>query len=453
MNTGLGQFIPFVFYGGILITCALSLLYRPEFGLYLVVLLLPLQTTRDKLASLPLGQNVVFLLLLSALVGAFLRRDQTFLPHSRVNKWVLALVVYNFGSLWYGCIASSQPPPLWISDPRFAAWKDYMALPLLYFVSSVVLRDRKQLRWMMILMCISVVAVNYSAVREIASHDLSHFYESKRNGGPLGYAGSNGLAVFEANVSLVLMVLLGGRVRRIVKIGLLLLLATSLYCVTFSFSREAYLALVIGFFAFAIMRQRKLLIVLGLFLSFYSTLLPISVQERIAGTNTEGRGLDESSQERVELWKDAVHLIEESPFFGYGFNTYRFMNRLGPLHDTHNFYVKATVEGGLVGLFIFVGLLATMASQAYKMSRGPDKVAANLGLACFLCVASTAIANFFGDRWTYIEVNGFLWVLVAMLGRYSTLLADDRMDHNAIGDFESITERTDSGVEELASLQ
>ena len=453
MNTGLGQLIPFVLYGGILITCALSLLYRPEFGLYLVVLLLPLQTTRDKLASLPLGQNVVFLLLLSALVGAFLRRDQTFLPRSRVNKWVLALVVYNFGSLWYGCIASSQPPPLWISDPRFAAWKDYMALPLLYFVSSVVLKDLKQLRWMIVLMCLSIVAVNYSAVREIASHNLSHFDENKRNGGPLGYAGSNGLAVFETNVSLVLIALLSGRFRPRVKIALLLLLATSIYCVTFSFSREAYLALLIGLFALGIMRQRKLLIILGLFLTFYSTVVPTSVQERIAGTNSEARGLDESSQERVELWRDAVHLIEESPLLGYGFNTYRFMNRLGPLHDTHNFYIKATVEGGLAGLFIFVGLLATMGSQAYRMSRSPDKIVGNLGLACFLCVVSTAIANFFGDRWTYIEVNGFLWVLVAMLGRYSNLLTDDRMDHNASGDFESITERTDSGVEELAALQ
>lgn len=417
MNTGLGQFIPAVLYIGILLTCAVSLFWRPRFGLYVLVLLLPLQTTRLKIIGFPLGANVIFLLLFSVLLGAFFKQQGSVIPHSKLNKWILAFVLYSFLSLWYGSFATSQPLPLWISDPRFAAWKDYMAMPLLYVASSAVLRDRRHMRWMMMLMCLSILVVDYSAVREIMSHDFSHFDENKRNGGPLGYAGANGLGVFEALVSLLLTSMLTMKLKKWARLALLSILAASVYCVLFSFSRESYLSLIIGLIVFSLLRQRKLLLPIALLLCFSSVTIPTAVQERIAGTNVEGRGLDESSQERVDLWTDAVQLIEQSPIMGYGFGTYRFMNRLGPLHDTHNVYLKIAVEGGVISLLLFIFLLLRMALEACTLLRAKDDFVAALGLAVLLWVICAAIANFFGDRWTYIELSGFLWVLAALVAR------------------------------------
>jgi putative inorganic carbon (hco3(-)) transporter len=35
----------------------------------------------------------------------------------------------------------------------------------------------------------------------------------------------------------------------------------------------------------------------------------------------------------------------------------------------------------------------------------------------FVAMCSCIVANFFGDRWTYLEITGMLWVVVAAAAR------------------------------------
>ena len=68
-GTGLGAYIPIAIYVCVLSTCLISLFWRPEFGIYVAVGLLPLETTREHLRAYPLGEHVIYLLLISVLVG------------------------------------------------------------------------------------------------------------------------------------------------------------------------------------------------------------------------------------------------------------------------------------------------------------------------------------------------------------------------------------------------
>jgi len=63
-----------------------------------------------------------------------------------------------------------------------------------------------------------------------------------------------------------------------------------------------------------------------------------------------------------------------------------------------------------------------MLSSGYRLFRkAVDPLYRGLGLGFFLAVCSCAVANLFGDRWTYLEINGLLWVLAACVARAQQL--------------------------------
>jgi O-antigen ligase len=85
------------------------------------------------------------------------------------------------------------------------------------------------------------------------------------------------------------------------------------------------------------------------------------------------------------------------------------------LKDTHNWYVKVMVETGIIGLVIVMVMLGQMVALAYRLfKKAEDPLYRGLGLGLLLAICSCIIANFFGDRWTYLEITGPLWVLVGV---------------------------------------
>jgi O-antigen ligase len=128
--------------------------------------------------------------------------------------------------------------------------------------------------------------------------------------------------------------------------------------------------------------------------------------------NSNGR-LEDSANERIKLWQAAQESILSDPIFGSGFATYQYTNHVDNLKDTHNWYVKVMVETGIVGLIIVMFMFQQMLALAYRLfKRAEDPLYRGLGLGLFLALWACIIANCFGDRWTYLEITGPLWVLV-----------------------------------------
>jgi O-antigen ligase len=72
------------------------------------------------------------------------------------------------------------------------------------------------------------------------------------------------------------------------------------------------------------------------------------------------------------------------------------------------------VETGIVGIMIVLLMIQQMLAVGYRLfRRAEDPLYRGLGLGLFLAVCSCIVTNFFGDRWTYLEITGPLWVLVA----------------------------------------
>lgn len=62
---------------------------------------------------------------------------------------------------------------------------------------------------------------------------------------------------------------------------------------------------------------------------------------------------------RISIWRHSLALIEQAPFFGYGFDKQlNFLNYTGELnHTTHSLYLGALLKGGCVGFLLLLALL------------------------------------------------------------------------------------------------
>src|SRR5262249_12686420 len=153
-------------------------------------------------------------------------------------------------------------------------------------------------------------------------------------------------------------------------------------------------------------------------------------QERVLMTyDKNGQQLDTSAQDRVLLWDDAMNLFRSNPIIGAGFDTYRWQHRVGEYTDTHNYFLKVMVETGVVGLLLFLFLLAKASRMGLRLFwSARDPFLKSLGLGFSLLMACVFVVNFFGDRWLYIEVNGFLWVLLACVVRGQIIEEQSRQE-------------------------
>lgn len=435
---GIEGLLPTLLYAGMFVTFVASVFWRPNLGLYLLVLSLPLQTGRYRLHDFPLGAEFIDILLLGTILGLVIQ-GKSFVPRGHWSRFLLLYSVFCYLSLWEGSYFLRAPLPLWIGDPRFSDWKNYVEMFLLALVVASTVKSKEEVRLLLVMMGLSVLVVNRSYYATLSGRDLSHFSYLVRDAGPLGYAGVNGLAAFEAMlVSLLLGIVVFTR-QVTAKVGILLIIATCCYCLLFSFSRGGYVGILVGMIIVGMFKSRWLLAVVAVLVIGWQTLLPVSVQERIAmttGDAAEGQTFDSSAEERINLWEDAMVLFKQNPITGTGFETYESMGRLG-YADTHNYYLKVLAETGVIGFFLFLVLLWKLFRSGVSLFFiTDDPFWRGLSLGFIALLASTVVLNLFGDRWSYQQVDGYLWVILGCV--MSGLQSEESAKAEIVEDIEQL---------------
>jgi len=415
IHLGLAGFVPTALYIVMCVTFLLSICWKPQVGIYVMTLLLPLQTLRYKVHEMFLGSQFIDLLLLGVVLGLALR-GQAIIPKVPIAKFLLLVAVFYYFSLWEGSYFINAPLPLWITDSRFSDWKNYVEMFFLAMLVSSAIREEKQVRTLLLVMAVSVLILNRNYIMMLNQRDLSHFSYERRDEGLIGYAGVNGLAAFEAMVFSVLLAGYGYARRIWLKMALGILAATSIYCLLYSFSRGGYAGALAGLIAVGLLKTRKFLILAALILLSWQTLLPASVQERInMTTETDGAGqlTDHSAEQRLVLWEDAFELFKLNPVTGSGFQSYQYLGRVGPYRDTHNYFLKVLAETGIVGMFLLLALLWKLFRLGLHLfTQAESPLWSGLGLGFVALMFSAMVLNCFGDRWTYQQVDGYVWILL-----------------------------------------
>jgi O-antigen ligase len=421
LGLGIGHLIVLAAYFGFWVMCLVSLTGRPLWGLYYLIPFVPYRTFRDHWVNYPLGENMLTILVIAVIVGALFRGKR--LPKSKLYLIWLVIGLYLYSSMWLGAARGNAPAPLWLEDINFVTWKDYMLVPLLFVASGLVVEDRKAVRAVIFLTAITLLFIDRSCILESMSRTWTNFDEQKRSGGPLAF-GSNQTAAFLAQFAMFFWGFTEFVKKKRLKLVGYGLVAVTLFATMYTFSRAAYLAVLLSVLVLGIVKDRKLLVILGLFVVTWQTIVPTAVRERVTMTQDTYGQLEVSAQERIDIWNESWNSIVKSPILGNGYGTFQIMPHVHGLSDTHNWYVKVLVETGIIGLIMAIILFEQTVALSYRLfKRANDPLYRGLGLGFGLAMCSCIIANLFGDRWTYLEISGPLWILAGAGARAVCLMA------------------------------
>jgi putative inorganic carbon (HCO3(-)) transporter len=422
LHTGIGHYVPLAAYLGFWLMIIVSLVKRPLYGFYYMIPFVPYRTMRDHFLVYPLGANMLTILVLAVIVGALIQGKR--LPKSNLYIIWLVIAAYLYLSLWVGVALSNAPLPLWLNDLNFVTWKDYIVIPLIFVAAGLVIEDRKAIKTTILIVAVALALIDRACILESMSRSWGAFDENKRDPGPLSY-GPNQTSAFLVQFAMFFWGIT--RIVRRVKFKVLGygLVAVSLFASLYTFSRAGYIATLLGVLVLGLVKDRKLLIVLGVFLVTWQAVVPTAVRERVTMTKSQDGQLDASAEERIALWQNAENAFFRSPIVGQGYGTFQLGSHVDNLKDTHNWYVKVLVETGLIGMAIVLVLLEQMLATSFRLYRSAtDPLYRGLGLGLLLATCCCIVTNCFGDRWTYLEISGLLWVLLAAAARALELPAE-----------------------------
>jgi O-antigen ligase len=435
LHFGAEGYIGIILYVGAIVAVVASICWRPVVGIFYLVPLIPLQTARYRLNVFPLGASVIAIVLLAVAIG-IMRRKQRVLPKT---PWTLLIGIYTaftFLSLILGSFYLDAPLPF-PGNPRLSVWLDYIMMAALLLLVAAVEPSRRQMQAIVILMCLAMLALDRNFLSTVSGRDFSAFSYDLRDAGSVGYAGINGMAALEAQFATFLLALAAFEKNRWMQLTYFALAGCSAVCLMYSLSRGGYAAMLVGWLFLGLAKKRWMLAALIAFVFTWTALVPNAVRERVTMTY-EGGELDHSSETRITLWQDAMQVFDSNIIVGSGFNTYAYMHRIGDYEDTHNFFLKVLVETGVFGLALFLWLLAKTFWVGLMFSRrakDPFYASLGLGLAGWLVVAFTA--NMFGDRWNYLQICGYMWVIAGMVAHAKKVEEAEPFESDAAEDVEA----------------
>jgi O-antigen ligase len=309
--------------------------------------------------------------------------------------------------------------PLWFNDERVSRWKNHVMVPMVVCLCVLAaVRTLKEMKILVLVMCLSMAVLIRQQYNNARYHSFDAYDDSQRAEGYENGLGSNELGALEVQFCLFVLGLRALERRRLWRWIYLALGGMTAYCVMASFSRGAYVAFIVGWAFLGIVKERTMGVSLVLFLLTWQVIVPNAVRERIFMTYDKSTGgLESSAASRVSMWEDALDAFQQEPVFGTGYDTYRFLSRIG-WHDCHNLYVKLIFELGVVGLVGFLVLLWKLYHLGYRLFRTANEpFLASIGLGLAGWVVCAAVANCFGDRWNYVQITGYMWAFAGCVVR------------------------------------
>lgn len=214
-----------------------------------------------------------------------------------------------------------------------------------------------------------------------------------------------------------------------------------------SYTRAAYLVIILAFFLYKILQKRMMPIALGiaslgliLFLGFmsagnrYLDFAPNfekTVEHKQFGNLLEAtyKLEDVSTMERVFRWVAGFQMLEKRPYFGYGPGTFTFFYEKSTISSfetyvsdnpersgIHCYYLMTAVEQGLPGCLIFLFFSAFVMLRGEKVyHRTADLGRRRMLLMAWLCFVIIALLMVMNDLVETDKVGAFFWICCAVI--------------------------------------
>jgi len=407
------------FYFGSFLTALISIFKDAKWGLLLLVFYLPQPNIFYKFHGLFWGKDIIDILFFSVLFGIFIRYKGLKLNNNAVL--IIFFIIIYYLELWNSSLRFSLPVPITTANDLLRDWKNFAIMAFLYVLVINVARDEDRQKTLTLLITFVILIIAIRCFREFTPG--TSFRWDKRLNGPFEAVGlgSNHLGAFIVDYGAVVFGLYlfdKDRVRK------WLYLATVLFCLHplfFSYSRGAYIAAFGVIVLFGLLKKRSLILVALVVTLAWQTLLPASVVDRISMTENEHGQIEHSASTRMELWEFAINLFKKYPLFGVGYGGYSLSvggyqlssgEEVQQGFDSHNFWVKILCEQGALGFSLFLLILFKAFHSGIKLFKmGNSNFQRGLGFGFTGCVLSMAITNVFGDRWSYLSLGSYFWII------------------------------------------
>lgn len=311
---------------------------------------------------------------------------------------------------------------------NYKAWLDQF---IFYFIVLMCIRDVEIAKRCVIYMMIGSVLVVLYAVPEMLEKMGRSTIEKSRILGP--HMQSNNFGGFVAYTVLPLIAVFVVFIKDL-RAWLLtpyFLLAAKVLITTFS--RGAYVAMVVGGFLAGWYRGRGFLAiwttVLLCLLLVFPSVIPESILARMDTVTSENADssipveekLDKSSSIRLILWQVGAQMIMEDPFLGKGFKGFPFL-KAGYTEfpfaesDPHNMYIYVGAQMGLPALALFLIILAYSFNLGRVLAGNRhDRLIRAIGIGGASATACYAVVCIFGSRAVNLNFTVYFWTYLVVM--------------------------------------
>lgn len=394
-------------------------LWRYEIGVYAVVGFIPLAPTTALLGLILLTAISFFIRLL---------RDKSI----KLRVTILDYFVVMFGLvLFYSFITSYTP------GSSMLALMIHMAFIIFYFILVNTVKTRQQLYALAALLVLSTTVTSLYGLYQLktvgatseAWVDTTLFEDIKARVGST-FENPNVLGEYLVLIIPVAIAMLWGQKGWISKLATLGLTALMLGCLVYTYSRGAYVGLMLALAMFAVLRDRRFVILGVIGLMMLPFLLPASVINRFASI---GNLNDTSSFYRISVWLGSLRLARDYWLSGIGLGLEpfklvypKYSLNAAYAHHSHNIYMQLLIESGIAGLLMFFAIIAvyykTMLAGFYKTK---DRFISTFMIAIASGMAGYLAQGMVENIWYNNRVLLTFWVMLAFGMLAKALITED----------------------------
>ncbi len=428
----------------VILAVILVVIYSFDKIVYLIVLFAPLSVPLSELSPglgfdmfLP-TEPLIFGLLIVFILKIIYERgfDRQILTHP------VSLAIYiNLIWIFLTAVTSTMP----IVSFKFLLSRIWF-VAVLYFITAKMFSEGKNLEKYIWLYAVSLVIVIFYTVnrhlaygiwnKEVANFVCNPFYKDHTSYG----------AALAMYIPFLLMFSFGHFVTRKEKIISLIVLGILLIGFILSYTRAAWLSLIIAGGVYVIVKLKirfkplfitfaTVLVLLILFWNQIEMGLEQNSTQSSADFKTHISSMtnitsDASNLERINRWSCAIKMFEDKPFFGFGPGTYMFQYASYQLNENrtiistnsadggnaHSEYLGPLSESGVLGMLTFLLIIGTVIYTAiHTYMRLTDKRLKSFVLAALVALVTYYVHGFLNNFLDTDKLSVPFWGFTAMI--------------------------------------
>lgn len=216
------------------------------------------------------------------------------------------------------------------------------------------------------------------------------------------------------------------------KLPLLGIGAVALLCLVFTYSRGAWVSLVIITVICGFLFSRRILWLLGPALLVIGFLAREEVINRVASIFNP---TDTSAVLRMALWESTWGMISDHPVTGIGWGAYQFVypqydffiqNPDTVIFHAHNMYLNIAAELGLPGITLFLLIVMTHMFIGFKALRCASAEGRGVVMGLIAIIIGVLVNGMTDYAMFNIEISMIFWLFAALLCVFSRITLNEK---------------------------